>query len=129
MYYDFHFNYKFDSDFGKYSAIPSHLKKRTPRYPHYLKTRKCPLCFYSCFAKGYLGVRFSKYEGITLYFSKTEVKFIIKVKVMIHGIIFLIWKSMLQTRVFLLLQIVIFSGTWEWQLDLTPWTSLPIYFL
>ena len=28
--------------FGKYSAIPSHLKKRTSKYSHHLKTRKCP---------------------------------------------------------------------------------------
>ena len=39
MHHDFHFNYKFDPDFGKYSTIPSHLKKRTPRYPHLFYSR------------------------------------------------------------------------------------------
>ena len=30
-------------NFRKYNAIPSYLKKRTPKYPHHLKTRKMPL--------------------------------------------------------------------------------------
>ena len=38
-------------NFKKYIVIPSHLKKRTPRYPHHLKIQKCPLYFYLCFAK------------------------------------------------------------------------------